>query len=106
MKYNGVSVNFDTMEALYARIAELEKRLDSHKRHTLDFFESMPNLSDHTEDLLCNGWRYKDDDGWVYNKDDDECADLKNSDDESDEESSDEESSDEPVKVKGRSYGV
>ena len=106
MKYNGVSVNFDTMEALYARIAELEKRLDSQKGHTLDFFESMPHLSDHTENLHCTGWRYKDDDGWVYNKDDDECADLKNSDDESDEESSDEESSDEPVKVKGRSYGV
>ena len=75
-------------------LAELEKRLDSHKRHTLDFFESMPNLSDHTEDLLCNGWRYKDD-GWVYNKDDDEYADLKNSNDESDEESSNEENSDE-----------
>ena len=71
---------------LQARIAELEKRLD--------FFESMPDLSDHTADLHINGWRHKTDDGWVYNKDDDEFADLKDSDDKSDEESSDEENSD------------
>ena len=51
-------------DALYACIAELEKRLE--------FFESMPHLSDHRQDIICEGYTWEDGawkrKGWVYNE--------------------------------------
>ena len=55
-------------DSLYARIAKLEKQLH--------FFESMPHLSNHTQDLICGGYMWEDGawkrEGWVFNEDEDE----------------------------------
>ena len=63
-----LSYTMENGDSLYARIAELEKRLE--------FFESMPHLSDHRQDIICEGYTWEDGawkrEGWVFNEDEDE----------------------------------